>query len=444
MLYLPLLLIYLAFLGGLICRDWRLMFRPIVFFSIIYFIRVAIGASYLDNESFRHINIEFDWFKLAACAFPLPLILFAYLNKSGNQFVIERLSSFPRWKEVRLNGSCRIELLVFAAGVGIFLIGGLWLLAVVPFNQLGIYAIFFDPDNALLAREASNKLLTNKVLKLLVTMNEWLVAPLLGMILYMMRLRGVLFGAKLLGLTVVFVLCSPSGARAPFFYLLLTLGLVFLTSEEGRSKWVKFGMIFVGAVVAVSVLTIARHGDLLDFRLERALQILESVIYRLFEVPFYTGFWTNVYASQHGYFGFENIGFPGKGLIGLPHVPLPNLVGLYVFPDSIETAWMNTGMLFSFQASFGIAGGWIVAVVMLLLVERFMFTLKGLHGPIALIAYVLFLRTWLDLLETDFTTVFFGQIFRVVVVVLLIRCFFRRDLERRRLSRLSPTASANA
>ena len=426
-----LFLISLAVLVFAIKRNREIFLRPSILFSMVYLIRVGGAAAFGNLDDLRS-GLDVLVFRLLAVGFPIPIILWAVFTPKLTK------ACYQIWSNCR--NAHKVKHLQVEKVVGIFL-GSVVLMVLVAlvnkvsFTQLGIYAVVMDPENANLYRENTWKTLDSKFLKSSLGFYSQIAIPMLVSLVYFGRLSVNKSTKDLFLRLVLFVLLvvvsSPNGARGPVAWCFLIWGVSYLI-HKGWARGVApvtVGMVMVP--VTVTILSLLRIGELGTASMSRTFDVFSAASGRLFYTPFFTGYMTNEFAYASGYFGFDCIGFPGKIRFGFNHVELPILAGYFNNPNETYTYWMNTGGLFVFQSAFGLLMGWTIAVIALCSLDSIIHLFRKFNGPILVSLLISFIMAIADLVESDFSTVMFGNILRLALVMGLIRIIFGCQIDKR-------------
>ncbi len=306
------------------------------------------------------------------------------------------------------------------------------LLATVPLSETGIYAVFFEPELAEVAREETFKLLDSHWLKKGLTFSGDLVAPLVAVGVLLLRMPaawGILVKPAVIG--ALLITSAPHGARSPVAMALLTLGISYLLRRGVRTGGVVLAASAVTALALAVILTVARIGELGSADSSRVRVIADAVFARAVVAPFETGVWTEAYVRSYGRTGFDSIGFPLRNRLGFGYVPLPNRVAAFRNPSGLDSEWMNTAWLFDYQASFGLPVGFALALISVMALDLLMRAFTRLRGPVLIMLLAVFYRNLLDFVSSAFTSVLFsGCVGAVVLAWFCSRAFGRQMVAR--------------
>ena len=411
--------------------------RPTFFFAGAYMLQVGTGAISSDLSA----GNDYGWaltFSFLAVIFPVVILAWVSITPAITQQV-ELLGRRFRGTKGRipiLGGKWfhRPEQVLF----WICAFGALVSLAIfyteVPFTQSGIYAVFMDPDRAMMAREESDKLLTNPIAKTGLVFTQQVFIPCLCCFVLVMQFRPTrVFNLVLRVIVAVIVIAvsSPSGARGPIAWSIILMALMYMVKNKiGRGAVVMIISIALGLTLA-TVFSVSRSGEMGLADSVRIGDFLDSVVWRAFGTPFETGFLTNEYVEAVGRFGFNSVAFPLKGTLGFEHVPLPNMVFLYYRPNGLESGWMNTCFLFDLQAAFGLFIGFAVSLVLICALDSVVRLFTSLNGCFCLVLYVVFLRFMLDLVSSSYAAIVSGPMVRNVMIALPVYMLYSKVLRHR-------------
>ncbi len=376
--------------------------RPSLWCSLIMTVMIGGAAAFGDDLAEGHPLGPA--IRLGALLMPL-----AVLGWVGFTPFISRLAD-------RLHAECRLTVSAFCrfgkaerkTALLILSLVGLTLaiyLVRVPLAQTGLATIFTNPEQARAAREASFKLLDSTGLKYLFSLHLSAFAPILAGLLWLWRVRWFSgLGALRAGLLIGVILSvSLTGARGPAGILFLTLGLVYLLGRGGARGGLVLGLAAAGALSLAMLLTVAREGQLANFSTDQVEEFALAIGGRAFVTPFVSGLWTNFYADDYGYLGVANIR-PLAWLLGVQYISLPSEVAHVYAPFSPPSTLINTCFLFDCQASWGLAGGWVVAFCLLCVLDGLLYCFNRLNGRLLVSLLAAFLIAVFSLACSAFTT----------------------------------------
>jgi hypothetical protein len=395
-----------AIAGGLVLTRPSLILRPSVWFCAAMLLQINGAAAFAD-ECLGYGPIDWGYVhagqvRLAAVLFPLGI--FAYVVATPRiSAVASDLNRGCRESDRGLGHSGKPETsTILLLGFAAIVILAAYLMTV-PAMSTGLAAILTDPASAQVAREKSLKLLDSTSLRYAYSLHCCLVVPFLVSLLWIAKSRGwavqLFRWVLILGL---FVSVMLTGARGPAGVLLVVLGVTcVLRKGVFRGGGLLAGTVF-GALAIVLLLSAARAGQLDDLTFEQVSALIPRIASRACVAPFLTGMWTNLYSHENGLLGISNIR-PLALLMGVQHVNLPNLVALAYSPHAIPSSSANTCFLFDLQASFGLIGGWIVALVLLGALDFLLYAFRPLQGGVLVAALAVFLTANLSLISSAFS-----------------------------------------
>ncbi len=396
--------LYLVTVGivvvALLLRPF-LILRPTVWFSLAMLIQINGGAAFATScGSYGAVDSGYPYaWELRVATLAFPLALFAWVAATpqlsalaGGIYrecrAVDRLPcSFGRPESVT----------AVWLGLGAAAILSTYLLTV-PFWKTGLVAILFDPEHATMAREHSLKLLESGFVRYGYSLYCSVIAPLAAGLMAARKPRSLLSrGVSLVLFAVLLVSVMATGARASAGLILVTAALV-LCLKRGIIRSIPCAALLAALALFVALgLTVAREAAAGQCSPTAVLQtFLPAIAERICVTPYLTGVWTNLYAHEHGLLGLTNLR-PLAVLSGAEYVNLPNLVGLAYMPHPIRSVSVVTCLLFDFQASFGLAGGWVVAFAALACLDLLLFAFRRLNGGVLVACLAAFMTAQLSL-----------------------------------------------
>jgi hypothetical protein len=228
----------------------------------------------------------------------------------------------------------------------------------VPVSSTGLYAILFDPANAVLAREKSLKLLDNKFVAYAYSLMCSSVAPIfaasLGLLLANSIRRKVF--SYCAGLVLLFgglsLSVSLTGARAPAVNLFIVAGIALLLRYRFRINPLLLGGGLLVTLFPAVVISLMREGK--GLRPEFILEYFNYIFYRAFVDPMDMGIIHSQYSQNFGFFGISGL-TKLASLFGMHPVDVPNVVGRYYYPRSLESVSANAGYIYCYYSYFGLS-----------------------------------------------------------------------------------------
>lgn len=282
-----------------------------------------------------------------------------------------------------------------------------WYFATVPLKSTGLWAILFEAEKSMVAREESLKLLDSRLLPYAFFMCINVTVPV-TMILYAFRLsyrRAITTSAMLITIIALLLFIGITGARMPIAKACLMLALAFVLTARSRRGLLVLPVSIIGAFAVITTLSLLREG--LDSA-SPFTAMLSGISNRAFVIPFETGLLTTELAGARGFLDGANVR-PFALLTGQDHVSLASEVYYIMYPshlnNGIDSGLAPTSFLFDFQAGFGIWTGWWISLVAIGALDFGLLALQRLKGRLlpALLAPFLFIVA-LDLTGSAYTT----------------------------------------
>jgi hypothetical protein len=422
------------------------LFRPTFFFIGSYLLQVGTGAVF-SGFSWGFVSGEGYLFQILALWFPLVVLAWVSMTPGLTLRMNELSRRFQMFnKRIPLFGGSNTyrpeQILFWSSAILALVCIGLYLHEI-PIEQLGIYAVMVDPANALMAREESDKLLQNFWAKNAFVFLTQVYVPVLCCMSIMMsfsRIRILDNGIRIVVIFFLICIASPSGARGLTAWAILCIGITHMVrgGRIGRGAFVITISVLLGIAIA-TLFSISRSGELGLADTVRVVDFVHSVVWRAFCTPYETGYLTNEFVDGVGRFGFGSVGFPFKGMLGITHVPLPNMVYNYYNPGGLESGWMNTSFLFDFQAAFGLWLGFVISFFMLIILDFTVRPFSRMNGGFCIVFYVIYLRYIVDLGSSSYSSSILGPLVRNAMLALalywVLGPIFRSRLKRRNSNR---------
>ena len=396
-----------------ILQKPHMVLRPSMWFALIMTIQLNAAAAFtpdgyiVNSNFFSYGYAQILGLRWLTVLFPFWLLILAHLTPNLNSisrklyYRCRLTSNFPKGSLWGRNERILL-LLTIAISLTVFCIYFL----TVPLTNTGLWAIFFDPANAGIAREESLKMVSSPIVRYGIRWHRIIFAPmLLGTLWFYKRrnldLRSFLFYgiAPLIILSVMIY-----GSRSAAGQMLIFGGIVFMLRRGVAKGGIFLLCMILTTLIIAALLTIlrSRTGDVgLSFPL--VLQYLVGSIFdRAFVLPFHTGVLYNFHASEHGLLMGSSIR-PLAFFLGVDYVNISNIIGQLYIPGALETVVCNTCCLFDFQSSFGWIVGSFVTLFSLFIIDHFLFAFKKLRGYVLVVFLSIFLLTSYNLVITSLT-----------------------------------------
>lgn len=386
--------------------------RPIIWVALLQTVFINGAAALAPDDYIISSNplsygysqiMELRWMTVL---FPAWLLLIAYTTPRLNSLArniyyrcrfTSRVPNVYLWKKKE-----RIILLLMITVVAILF--GVYF-SYVPLRKTGLWAIFFDPINAEIAREESLKLVPSTFIRYGINWHRTIFAPiLLGLLLLWKRrwfdIRTLFFcvGTLLIILSVMIY-----GSRSAGGQMLIFFGILFML----RHGLVRGGRVLIFVLITMvfiaSTLTIIRKSLPGEISLGLILQHMGGPMFsRMFILPFHTGVLHHYYTEVNGLLMGASIR-PLAFLMGIEYIPISNIIGQLYIPGALESVTCNTGSLFDNQASFGLVGGYILTIFELFVIDHFLLAFRRIDGYLLTIFLAIFLLAIGSLVITSLT-----------------------------------------
>lgn len=424
--------IYLSVLGIyilVITQRPSILIRPSVFVTMAMIVAINIAASFVERTHFNEFT-DLSTLRIATILFPIPILIWVavspFLTTHASQ-IYSRCRNIPLWQEDR-TASSAITLLSLCSVVIV-----LSYLATVPLLKTGLMTIFMEPENSYMAREASMKAQGPTLVNYAYSMFRSTFAPTLAIltVLNMNKRRPVRLTLQTVGLFALLFAVALEGSRLPVGIVLFAVGVGFLLRMP-FIKGVSVAMCAFTALLLVAVtLSMLRERSFVSTESMTVERYVPSIAERVFVVPFETGARTLGYVEGTGGYGIQYIR-PLAVLGDRNFVNLPLAVYQRHYPHMSDTGSINTAFLFNLQAAFGLWGGWLIALPLLMALDFVMIAFKIARGKLLVAFYATFLVSVLYLISSAYTTALItGGILTTVVLMYFTTQFARFRLIQR-------------
>ena len=341
--------------------------KPSIMMLVFYVVQIQFPSTYMAARI--ETSIPNPWMYLTlAHLFPLAALLFGTFWLRGSAAVVFRRAVSTCSKRHNTNGTILLLSLLSAAVV-------VYYLSEVPWGNTGLYAILFEPDSAVQAREDSLKLLESALVRYSFAFFSSVLAPILAILLASklwhpkrMRSPGTLV-ASLLGIGLLLVGVSLYGARGPSAFLLLAIFYALYLQKKFPFRPIRI------IRITLIILTIPALLSLLHTRHQiNAPDVTDSYVNmldRVFGRNIDSHVWTVDFTQRYGFFGVGGIPKLAK-LFGREPIDTFNVVGRAYRPNN-PTISANSSFVFGYYACFGIIAfipclilTWLLDLVLLL------------------------------------------------------------------------------
>ncbi len=390
----------------LFVREIRLhpcvLLRPSMWCSAAMLLLINGAAAFAEIEEDRYLESP-ELVRLLAILFPLGVLGWSWLTPASTALA-QSLFERCRAADIRSWKPSGAEL-SYACGVGLVSILILVLYTgFVPPAQWGLRAVLAGDSQSALAREESLKLITNPIVRYTYPAHMLVLGPFLAITAFLWRPRQPLLRGLRIPLIVLIALSVMlTGARSPGGALVVGLAVAHLLRRGLYAGAAAIGLSVLFGLSLAGTLSIAREGMMGTMDLTAAVDTYgRGMTDRAFVTPFKTGVWTNLYAEEHGLLGIRNIR-PLALLFDEDYCYLPNAVAKEFMPHVMDSANANTCFLFDFQASFGLAVGWVVALVLLCALDSVLICFRPLSPGMLIACLSTFLLCTFSLLSAAFS-----------------------------------------
>jgi hypothetical protein len=343
----------------LLLRTLRLrrhiFFKPSILTVLAYHILIQWPLAFYSP--FIEENIPRPWeFSLLVHSFCIGGVVLGGLSfAQATQHVWRSVAETNRAPPERDQGDLTVLLTIALC------LGFVYLLYV-PIRETGLYALLIDPLSAVLAREASLKLLESSVPKYALSLVSFTIAPFVAALVafrwssagqYTLAEKTARVGAVALVTTLAFL----TGEKGVVVYIVLAI-VVAAATAKGRFSW---PWLMVGAAltlipaIAVTLIfaMINPSGPLVDILTLQSSVTLRRAFVAVFEVST----WYVHYAQTVGTVGIAGVARLA-GLAGTASIDVPNMIGLTYGPDYyggevLESISATAGFVFANYINFG-------------------------------------------------------------------------------------------
>lgn len=385
-----------------------LLFRPTFWVAGLILISISAAAAFYHNPTIDYQYHNEDVVRVIALIYPLCLMIWVVLvplspstNLAGSNVSYSQDDSYST--------------LIIAVSFILIAVALVSLFRLVPYYKTGLYANFFDPDNALIFREYTFKLLPSSFVKRMLAHAKAVFIPFAFGFAYLKfrKSRNQLTNITLILVMVVSLIAvGISGARGPIGYLLLLMGILYML-EVGVTRGVMALLLLVLVALTLAfIFTGLRRGELYTADFERLLTFASRIVKRAFFSPFESGLLHNEYSAMNGPWGPVVIGFPLKGHLGIEHVNYYRIVGNWysntILGIDVQTTNLNTSYIFSQQAIWGLGIGTAISFLLIVLSDFAILIIYKFPMDIGKFAHAYILWKLIDVVSTDIVEVYWS------------------------------------
>jgi len=409
------LLVTLIILAGIICRYRYLFVKPSMVFAFFFHVQIQWPSTIYWHKIAGNLTEPGSYFILSQI-FPLFLV-------AGSLYVARGISKDIFAQVISMSRPSSEEILwpiIPLFLVSLIIMG--WYLSVLPWEQSGLHAVIFHPENAKMAREQSLKLLTDKYLKYAVSIFNSSLAPIIACLLgikamdFWRQQKYYQMGLVLLCLAPILVAVSLTGARGPSVMVLLAVLFSLLLLKGLPFKPVTIVLLLMAILVIPMIIELLRVGG--GVNIEEIQNRYMVIIGRVAGYDMTVDAqWHVQYVAKHGFWGIAGIEKLAP-LFGVQPVDILSIVGKY-YTNQSETISANTSVIFLYYACFG----WLAVPLCLLLawsLDLVLFAYRHMTTIMLPVAIAVCGIAAVNLAHTAYTTIFVTHGF----IIVLALCFF--------------------
>ena len=387
---------------GAIWRDRSVLLKPSCIFVAYYQISVMWPSlSWLPYIEDVVTNVADYVRAIHYCGLLLTLVMLVTWRRSARRLA-RKISRLQPGREPML----RIYALGLTGTVLILCVA--WYLRTLGWSNTGLAAILQGRENNAEARESAMKLLDSRALQyawaLAATAGAYLCAYFLAdtalLAWRQRRLVPLLFCCSAY-LAVLFAVMLP-GSRSPALMVLITTTFVFYARRSFRGSLVRAaGIVALGLMIPALISLLRNHEPLtVETAWTYYVDILDRVAGRSVE----DNIWMVAYAQDQGFFGLQGIPVFAR-LTGTDPVDIFNTVGRHFRPDGIISISANSSFVAVNYGCFGLLGGTLLSVAVVLLMDATLLLQAGLPRSLAVASTGICAAIAMNFAMTLFTTV---------------------------------------
>lgn len=396
-----------------------LLVKPSFWFLVFFNFQIQWSSTIYSSEIFERLDEPYIFYLLTQIL-PLGfsfLVQKTFLNSAKNIY-IRLLKTNKIIKVKEYDFELKVMFCLSVIIVGIFLLN-------TPFTKTGLYQTFSGSDalESTLAREESLKNAPGLVRYTYVFFNK--VLAVLSVVIisrgayqnFKARMWTKVFG-KVLLIFALAVFSSLSGARSHGVYVLLSAIVTILFLVDFDVPFLTIICTVLGLLFVPVVLQINKFQGNLD--LDTILITYEEILLRRsFKIPMETGLNWLKYVEDNGFWGINGISFL-KSFSGDNYINVSNFM-MNQSSDrlSVDTGLMNTSFIFSYFSYMGYFAFMLYPLLFLLLDTALVYVSK-LHYKLTLPAVVLICLCSINLVNTEYHTIFLSYGYLTGVVFLTI------------------------
>lgn len=369
-------------LGLVIVRYRWLLIKPSIIVIIFFHLMIQWAATAQAARNEAYLPNPWDFFLLVQL-FPLiGLLVSFFIGTDLAQAIWIRVTEPFKSSLTYENGAIILLGAYFVLFLPIYF-------QYVPLNATGLYAILFNPSDAFMAREFSQKLLDNTFVRYGYVFMRSVFAPLLSVFVFkrmidsLKKMRFLKVVTCVLGLVFILIAVSLSGARANAAAVFLVI--IFSVWIPNKAKINPFVLIVAALLVFLvpTALTILREGRLLS--IDSFSQTLEGgIFYRTFVIPMRMGLNYVHYTQNIGSLGMR--GFSFMSGIHPEWINVPNMIN-NLYGGRYETGYANAGYIFAYFITLDIYA-FPLSLLLLWSLDFVLVIYQYIRNPVMLISLI--------------------------------------------------------
>lgn len=390
----------------------HLFVKPSYIVLAFHLVIIQLPSAIWSEHVYRFLPNPWEYLLLVHGFGIIGLFLSSHMGRRSAREIWERITQ----QDLGARSVDLRWLLLLGSVVGLTVI---YYFSVIPLRATGLYNVVVNPEQAMIAREESLKLVSDPMVRYGMSMVSAVFAPLLAGILAVglrtWESRAVQLVA-MLGIAALLLIVSIPGARLPPVELLLVVILVGFYHRGLPIRPVTLLTVAVFLLSVPAVITIAREGQVVTAQ-RWMWYLTEAMLGRVFELPMKIGTWYVHYAQTGGKVGLMGIARIAK-LAGEEPLSLPNIIGLTYQSTELTSIWANTGYLFRYYSYFGVVS-LPFSIGGLLALDLALPVLRRLSAGLLLPAVAALAVSSASFVRADYTTALLTNGFAVLILAAL-------------------------
>ena len=400
----------------------HLLLRPSVWFVVCMLAHLNLAAAFVEHPCDGYLEDD-SLFRLLAILFPLGVLGWVLVTPGLSQTARSILQTCRSVQPVSRSTSRYERRFKFSIAALSGVVLALYIVQV-PIQSLGLTAVLTGSEQAAMAREESLKLLDSAFLRYGYLLHMGVFGPFLAGTVALWRPPTPAWkSVQAILLALILISVSLTGARSPAGFLLLSLAILHLLRRGFRRGGIALAAAATAGLMIASAMSLLREGRLDELTVEKVTETsVGPITNRVFVMPFETGLFTVLYSQERGLLGVSNIR-PLALLFGYEYEHLANKVALEYYSGALESGSANTCFLFDLQASFGLFGGWLTALVLLCVLDFALNLLRRVSPSIVPVFATVLLVCTYGLISCAYTTSLISH--GLLPTIALAWCFVR-------------------